>query len=37
VVLRWLNKEDTLTPDIRPDAIVSTLVQRVFGQSLGFG
>ncbi|KAG1143383.1 hypothetical protein G6F37_012094 [Rhizopus arrhizus] len=37
VVLRWSNKEDTLTPDIHPDAIVSTLVQRAFGQSLGFG
>ena len=37
VVLRWSNKEDTLTPDIRPDTIVSTLVQRAFGQSLGFG
>ncbi|KAG0743149.1 hypothetical protein G6F35_004978 [Rhizopus arrhizus] len=37
VVLCWSNKVDTLTPDIRPDAIVSTLVQRVFGQSLGFG
>ncbi|GAN11651.1 hypothetical protein MAM1_0777c11230 [Mucor ambiguus] len=31
------NKEDTTTTDIRPDAIVSTLVQRAFGQSLGFG
>ncbi|KAG1499957.1 hypothetical protein G6F47_006238 [Rhizopus delemar] len=37
VVLRWPNKEDALTADIRPDAIVSTLVQRTFGQSLGFG
>ncbi|KAI8636694.1 hypothetical protein BD408DRAFT_425708 [Parasitella parasitica] len=37
VVLRWPNKEDTLTTGIRPDAIVSTLVQRAFGQSLGFG
>ncbi|KAG2224886.1 hypothetical protein INT45_010835 [Circinella minor] len=37
VVLRWSNKEDTLTPDIRPDAIVSPLVQRAFGPSLGFG
>lgn len=37
VVLRWPNKEDTLTTDIRPDAIVSILVQRAFGQSLGFG
>ncbi|KAI9494733.1 hypothetical protein BDB00DRAFT_882650 [Zychaea mexicana] len=37
VVLRWPNKEDTMTTGIRPDAIVSTLVQRAFGQSLGFG
>ncbi|KAI7877677.1 uncharacterized protein EV154DRAFT_576859 [Mucor mucedo] len=37
VVLRWPNKKDTLTIGIRPDAIVSTLVQRAFGQSLGFG
>ncbi|KAG1047544.1 hypothetical protein G6F43_010015 [Rhizopus delemar] len=37
VVLRWSNKEDALTTDIRPDAIVSTLIQRAFGQSLGFG
>ncbi|KAI8980522.1 hypothetical protein BDB01DRAFT_724993 [Pilobolus umbonatus] len=37
VVLRWPNKEDTMTTDIRPDAIVSTIVQRTFGQSLGFG
>ncbi|CEP10452.1 hypothetical protein, partial, partial [Parasitella parasitica] len=37
VVLQWANKEDTLTPGIRPDAIVSTLVQRAFGQSLDFG
>ncbi|KAI8646287.1 hypothetical protein BD408DRAFT_455242 [Parasitella parasitica] len=36
VVLRWSNKEDALTPDIRPDAIVSTLAQCAFGQSLGF-
>ena len=26
-----------MTTGIRPDAIVSTLVQRAFGQSLGFG
>ncbi|KAG1466483.1 hypothetical protein G6F46_000140 [Rhizopus delemar] len=31
VVLRWSNKEDTLTPDIRPDAIVPTLVQHALG------
>ncbi|KAI8977229.1 hypothetical protein BDF20DRAFT_821155, partial [Mycotypha africana] len=37
VVLRWPNKADTMTNDIRPDAIVSTMVQRTFGQSLGFG
>ncbi|KAG2235361.1 hypothetical protein INT48_004980 [Thamnidium elegans] len=37
VVLRWPNKEVTITTGIRPDAIVSTLVQRAFGQSLGFG
>ncbi|KAL0141956.1 hypothetical protein V8B55DRAFT_1595848 [Mucor lusitanicus] len=37
VVLRWPNREDTITTGIRPDAIVSTLVQRAFGQSLGFG
>jgi hypothetical protein len=36
-VLRWPNKEDTLAADIRSDAIVSTLVQRTFEQSLGFG
>ncbi|EIE82476.1 hypothetical protein RO3G_07181 [Rhizopus delemar RA 99-880] len=37
VVLRWSNKKDALTTDICPDTIVSTLVQRAFGQSLGFG
>ncbi|KAI8874892.1 hypothetical protein K501DRAFT_203748, partial [Backusella circina FSU 941] len=37
VVLRWPNKEDTMTTGIRPDAIVSTLVQLAFGQSLGLG
>ncbi|KAI8094165.1 hypothetical protein BDF21DRAFT_330571, partial [Thamnidium elegans] len=37
VVLRWPNKEVTITTGIRPNAIVSTLVQRAFGQSLDFG
>ncbi|CAO3608364.1 unnamed protein product [Mucor hiemalis] len=37
VVLQWPNKENTLITGIRQDAVVSTLVQRAFGQSPGFG
>ncbi|CEG72813.1 hypothetical protein RMATCC62417_08301 [Rhizopus microsporus] len=36
VALRWANKSDVAT-DIRPDAIISTLAQHDFTQSLGFG
>lgn len=36
VILRWPNKENTLTSNIRPDVIVFTLVQHALGQSLGF-
>ncbi|KAL9541267.1 hypothetical protein MBANPS3_009224 [Mucor bainieri] len=37
ISLRWPNKEDSLTTRIRPDAIVSTIVQHSYGQSLAFG
>ncbi|ORX45498.1 hypothetical protein DM01DRAFT_252186 [Hesseltinella vesiculosa] len=36
VALRWANKSDIET-DIRPDAIISTLVQHDLGHSIGFG
>ncbi|KAG0972982.1 hypothetical protein G6F29_013131 [Rhizopus arrhizus] len=36
VALRWANKSDVET-DIRPDAIISTLVQHDLGHSIGFG
>lgn len=37
VVLRWPNKIDELAPEIRPDAIISTLVHLKFGRHLGYG
>ncbi|KAI8880948.1 hypothetical protein K501DRAFT_335044 [Backusella circina FSU 941] len=37
VILRWPNKMDEVTPEIRPDAIISTLVQLKFGRHLGYG
>ncbi|KAI8072897.1 hypothetical protein BC940DRAFT_251444 [Gongronella butleri] len=37
VVLRWSNKEDASTTDIHPDAVISSVVQQAFGNSLGFG
>ncbi|RCH95273.1 hypothetical protein CU097_008329 [Rhizopus azygosporus] len=36
VALRWANKSDVAT-DICPDAIISTLAQHDFAQSIGFG
>ncbi len=36
VALRWANKSDVET-DIRPDVIISTLVQHDLGHSIGFG
>ncbi|KAI7874321.1 hypothetical protein K492DRAFT_137995 [Lichtheimia hyalospora FSU 10163] len=36
VALRWANKSDIET-DVRPDAIISKLVQHAFSQSIGFG
>lgn len=35
--LRWTNKSKESVTQIRPDAIVSVLVQRKFGMSLGYG
>ncbi|KAG1627711.1 hypothetical protein G6F44_012118 [Rhizopus delemar] len=37
VILRWPNKMDEIVPEIRPDAIISTLVQLKFGRHLGYG
>ncbi|KAI9263569.1 hypothetical protein EDC94DRAFT_518018 [Helicostylum pulchrum] len=37
VVLRWPNKMDEASPHIRPDAIISTLIQLKFGNRLGYG
>ncbi|KAI8878305.1 hypothetical protein K501DRAFT_165311, partial [Backusella circina FSU 941] len=37
VILRWPNKMDEVTPEIRPDAIISTLIQSRFGRHLGYG
>jgi hypothetical protein len=37
VALRWPNKMDKSTPEIRPDAIISTLVQLEFERHLGYG
>ncbi|KAI8636914.1 hypothetical protein BD408DRAFT_448054 [Parasitella parasitica] len=37
VILRWLNKMDEVTPEIRADAIISTLIQSRFGRRLGYG
>ncbi|KAL9537841.1 hypothetical protein PS6_011686, partial [Mucor atramentarius] len=35
VILRWPNKMDEVTPEIRADAIISTLIQSRFGGHLG--
>ncbi|KAI7857920.1 hypothetical protein BDC45DRAFT_434793, partial [Circinella umbellata] len=37
VILRWPNKMDETAPEIRLDAIISTLVQLKFGRHLGYG
>ncbi|KAG1040092.1 hypothetical protein G6F43_012360 [Rhizopus delemar] len=37
VILRWPNKMHEIVPEIRPDAIISTLVQLKFGRHLGYG
>ncbi|KAG0825006.1 hypothetical protein G6F18_010609 [Rhizopus arrhizus] len=37
VILRWPNKMDETAPEIRPDAIISTLIQLKFGRHLGYG
>ncbi|KAI8331845.1 hypothetical protein BC941DRAFT_359897 [Chlamydoabsidia padenii] len=37
VLLRWPNKMEETVPQIRPDAIVSTVVQLKLGPSLGYG
>ncbi|KAI7902878.1 uncharacterized protein BX663DRAFT_412235, partial [Cokeromyces recurvatus] len=37
VILRWPNKVEESAPQIRPDAIISTLSQLKFGRSLGYG
>jgi hypothetical protein len=37
VILRWPNKMDEVTPEIRADAIISTLIQSRFGRHLGYG
>ncbi|CAO3619706.1 unnamed protein product [Mucor hiemalis] len=37
VILRWPNKMDEAAPQIRPDAIISTLIQLKFGRQLGYG
>lgn len=37
VILRWPNKMDEVTPEIRADAIISTLIQSRFGGHLGYG
>jgi hypothetical protein len=37
VILRWPNKNDEVTPEIRADAIISTLIQSRFGRHLGYG
>ncbi|ORY97441.1 hypothetical protein BCR43DRAFT_489776, partial [Syncephalastrum racemosum] len=36
VVLRWANKNEEIT-DIRPDAVISTVIQSKYGRPLGFG
>ncbi|KAI8090313.1 uncharacterized protein B0P05DRAFT_577769 [Gilbertella persicaria] len=37
VILRWPNKMDEVTPEIRVDAIISTLIQSRFGRHIGYG
>lgn len=37
VILRWPSKMDEVTPEIRADAIISTLIQSRFGRHLGYG
>lgn len=37
VILRWPNKMDETAPEVRPDAIISTLIQLKFGRQLGYG
>jgi hypothetical protein len=38
VALRWANKSSyEVESDIRPDAIISTLIQHDFGHPVGFG
>ncbi|KAL0091892.1 hypothetical protein J3Q64DRAFT_1725760 [Phycomyces blakesleeanus] len=34
-ILRWPDKTDETAPKIRPDAIISTLIQLKFGRHLG--
>lgn len=36
VVLRWANKNDEVS-NIRPDAVISTIIQSKYGRPLGFG
>ncbi|KAF1806039.1 hypothetical protein V8B55DRAFT_1453278 [Mucor lusitanicus] len=36
VVLRWANKNEEVS-DIRPDAVISTIIQSKYGRPLGFG
>ncbi|ORZ06421.1 hypothetical protein BCR42DRAFT_159396 [Absidia repens] len=37
IILRWPNKMEETIPQIRPDAIISSLVQLNIGPSLGYG
>ncbi|KAI8143301.1 hypothetical protein BJV82DRAFT_493199, partial [Fennellomyces sp. T-0311] len=37
VLLRWSNVTNNDSEEMRPDAIISKVVQRGFGPSLGFG
>lgn len=37
VILRWPRKMDETAPEVRPDEIISTLIQLKFGRQLGYG